>query len=119
MYDYTKYPAYFLLQAQVTREFRHFSIYLGGENLTNYKISDPIVNAHHPWSSAFDATQIWGPVTGAMAYIGIRYKFEKLYSAETADEFHLNEYDYIVDAIDSLKDKADLILRATALIDLK
>ena len=41
--------------------------------------------------------------------------YQKVYSAETADEFHLEEYDYIVDAIDSLKDKADLILRATAL----
>ena len=40
---------------------------------------------------------------------------QKIYTAETADEFHLEKYDYIVDAIDSLKDKADLILRATAL----
>ena len=40
---------------------------------------------------------------------------QKIYDSESADEFHLEEYDYIVDAIDSLKDKADLILRATAL----
>lgn len=40
---------------------------------------------------------------------------EKIYEAETAESFHLEEYDYIVDAIDSLKDKADLILRATAM----
>lgn len=38
-----------------------------------------------------------------------------LYSADTADTFQLEEYDYIVDAIDSLRDKADLILRACAL----
>lgn len=37
------------------------------------------------------------------------------YSAETADALRLETYDYIVDAIDSLRDKADLILRATAL----
>lgn len=37
------------------------------------------------------------------------------YQAETADTFRMEEYDYIIDAIDSLKDKADLILRATAL----
>ena len=35
------------------------------------------------------------------------------YSAETADSFHMEEYDYILDAIDSLKEKSDLILRAT------
>lgn len=34
------------------------------------------------------------------------------FSADTAHEFGLEEYDYIIDAIDSLKDKAELILRA-------
>lgn len=76
-YDRSTFPAYFQLQAQVTREFRHCSLYLGGENLTHYRISNPIHHAHDPWSPAFDATGIWGPVSGAMAYIGIRIKFER------------------------------------------
>ena len=71
------YPSHFLLQAQVTRDFRHFSIYLGGENLTNYKIKNPIIGADNPWSTTFDATQVWGPIDGAMAYVGVRYKLEK------------------------------------------
>lgn len=37
---------------------------------------------------------------------------EKLFTAESADEFRLDDYDYIIDAIDSLKDKAALILKA-------
>ena len=37
---------------------------------------------------------------------------QELYASETAGQFNLNEYDYVVDAIDSLKDKAFLILRA-------
>ena len=41
--------------------------------------------------------------------------YQKIYQAETADEFHMEDYNYIIDAIDSLKDKADLILRDTAL----
>ena len=78
LYDHqTRYPHYYQLQAQVTREFQHFSLYIGGENLSNYKISNPIINAHDPWSSQFDATQVWGPVEGAMFYAGIRIKFEK------------------------------------------
>lgn len=40
---------------------------------------------------------------------------QEIFSEETADRFDLGSYDYIIDAIDSLKDKADLILRATAL----
>ena len=38
---------------------------------------------------------------------------EKRFSAETAGEFEMEGYDYILDAIDSLKDKSELILRAT------
>ena len=40
---------------------------------------------------------------------------QQIYSAETAEQFHMEDYDYIIDAIDSLSEKADLILRATAL----
>lgn len=36
----------------------------------------------------------------------------EVFSAETAESFKLDEYDYIIDAIDSLKDKAHLILTA-------
>lgn len=61
----------------MTREFRTFSIYVGGENLTNYKQANPIIGAANPWSPEFDATQVWGPIDGAMAYVGIRFKFEK------------------------------------------
>ena len=35
-----------------------------------------------------------------------------IYSDENAEAFHLESYDYIIDCIDSLKDKASLILRA-------
>lgn len=38
---------------------------------------------------------------------------QAIYSDETAHRFELNDYDYVLDAIDSLKDKASLILRAT------
>ncbi|MBQ0141350.1 MAG: tRNA threonylcarbamoyladenosine dehydratase [Prevotellaceae bacterium] len=34
------------------------------------------------------------------------------YEADTADNFNFNDYDYVIDAIDSLKDKKMLILRA-------
>ena len=38
---------------------------------------------------------------------------QRAYSAETAASFELERYDYILDAIDSLKEKSDLILRGT------
>ena len=38
---------------------------------------------------------------------------QSIYSAETASQFNLDDFDFVVDAIDSLKDKATLILNAT------
>ncbi len=73
-----RFKAFPQLNLQVTRWFRHFSIYAGGENLTNFKQKNPIIFASDPWSPNFDSTMIWGPVHGAMAYIGIRFNFGKL-----------------------------------------
>lgn len=39
---------------------------------------------------------------------------QAIYCDDTAERFDLDSYDYVVDAVDSLKDKALLILRATA-----
>ncbi len=38
---------------------------------------------------------------------------QQIYSSETSESFHLDEYDYIIDAIDSLTNKMDLIRTAT------
>ncbi|MBP5457206.1 MAG: TonB-dependent receptor [Paludibacteraceae bacterium] len=72
------YSSYPMLNAQVTRLFRHWSIYVGGENLTNYKQSNPIVDAQNPWGSKFDSSMIYGPIEGIMGYIGVRYNWKKL-----------------------------------------
>ena len=40
---------------------------------------------------------------------------QQVFTAETAERFQLDSYDYIIDAIDSLKDKALLIRMATSL----
>lgn len=40
---------------------------------------------------------------------------QQIYDASTADSFHMDSYDFVIDAIDSLAQKCDLILRATSL----
>lgn len=70
-----RFPSFPSLNFQATRWFRHFSLYIGGENLTNFRQKNPIVNASAPWSSTFDPTVVWGPIAGAMAYAGIRVEF--------------------------------------------
>ncbi len=73
-----RFKAFPQLNFQVTRWFRHFSIYAGGENLTNFRQKNPVVWSVDPWSSYFDPTTVWGPIHGAMAYIGIRFNLGRL-----------------------------------------
>lgn len=72
-----EYKAFPQLSAQVTRFFRWGSLYAGGENLTNFHVKNPIVNADRPFSKGFDSNMIWGPVHGAMGYVGVRFSLEK------------------------------------------
>ncbi|MBO4550319.1 MAG: ThiF family adenylyltransferase, partial [Bacteroidaceae bacterium] len=39
---------------------------------------------------------------------------QKSYSEETKDDFNIETYDYVIDAIDSLRDKISLIMEATS-----
>lgn len=72
-----RFKPYEQLSAQVTRWFKHFSVYIGGENLTGKRQHAAIVDAANPWGTRFDPTLIWGPVSGAMGYVGIRINIGK------------------------------------------
>ena len=72
-----RYGTFEQLSVQITRYFRRWSIYVGGENLTNFKQKNPIIDATNPWGENFDSTMIWGPVHGAKAYIGIRFNWAR------------------------------------------
>ncbi len=77
-------PAYPLLYLQVTKRFKGVDIYIGGENLTNYKQKYVIlgnstdskghVNAN---DMTFDASTVWGPIMGIQVYAGVRYTLWK------------------------------------------
>lgn len=73
-----RYKGFEQLSAQVTRFFRFWSIYVGGENLTGFKQKNPIIAANDPWGQNFDSTMIWGPVHGAVFYIGVRLNWNKI-----------------------------------------
>ena len=65
------------LMAQVTKYFRTCSIYLGAENMTNFRQKAPIVDSFHPYGPDFDASMVLGPTTGWKIYLGFRYDLEK------------------------------------------
>ncbi len=63
--------------SQVTRVFNpRFELYLGVENITNFRQEAPIIAADQPFSPWFDAGLIWGPVFGRMFYGGLRYTIQ-------------------------------------------
>ncbi len=73
----SKSPDFFLVNTQISRGFRWGSIYLGGENVLNFKQDNPILDAQNPFGPNFDASMTWGPVAGRVIYTGFRYKINK------------------------------------------
>lgn len=72
--DYS--PEFSIVNAQVSRGFRWGNIYLGAENLLNFKQDNPIVDPENPFGEHFDASMVWGPIAGRVVYTGIRYKIK-------------------------------------------
>ena len=72
-----EYKAYPQLSAQVTRNFRHWAVYVGGENLTNYRQQRPVIGGENPWGTGFDATMVYAPLHGANVYVGFRYTWNR------------------------------------------
>ena len=72
------FDAYPILNAQILRWFRWGNIYIGAENITNFKQKNPIIGYDNPWGENFDATMIYGPIDGIMFYGGIKWKLSKL-----------------------------------------
>lgn len=69
--EYSKvYP---MVNAQITHVIKKWDLYIGGENLTNFKQKNAVIDAENPFGNKFDATRIWGPVMGINIYAGVRY----------------------------------------------
>lgn len=74
-----KSPGYALFNLQVTKSLGKklpIDLYLGGENLGQFIQKDLIIDPQDPFGPLFDASLVWGPVTGRMLYAGFRWKIE-------------------------------------------
>ena len=71
--DSTLSPIYPMLFAQVSRRIKKWEIYVGCENILNFKQKNPILSADNPYSTQFNSSLIWGPLMGAKAYVGVRF----------------------------------------------
>ncbi len=71
--DYFEFAPYTVMNAQVTKYFRHWNMYLGTENLTDFVQKNPVAGTNNPFGPDFDATNVWGPVLGRKIYMGLRF----------------------------------------------
>lgn len=71
------YHRFGVVNAQVTKFFRRWSVYVGAENLFDYKQPNPIIDAANPRGDNFDASMVWGPVHGRTVYAGLRFNISK------------------------------------------
>ena len=71
------YAPFTLMNAQITKYFRKWSMYVGSDNMTNLKMNNPIIDAANPWGNDFDASMVWGPVHGITVYAGLRFALNK------------------------------------------
>ena len=70
-------PSYSLMNAQITRIFSStFEVYVGGENIGNYKQEKAILGSENPFGSTFDASVVYAPIFGQMYYAGLRFKIK-------------------------------------------
>ena len=66
---------HYSINSQITRVFSDkFEVYLGGENINNFKQDNPIIMASDPYSKDFDASIIHGSIFGSTYYMGLRFK---------------------------------------------
>jgi len=67
-------PAYWIMNGQVTKRFKRWDVYLGVENLADFRQTQLINAADQPFSPFFDASMIWGPAIERMVYVGFRFR---------------------------------------------
>ena len=69
----SEFKAYTVVNAQITKYFRQWSVYIGGENLFDYTQDMPVIDAMNPRGDNFDSSMIYGPVHGRKLYVGVRF----------------------------------------------
>lgn len=70
-------PSFSVMNAQITRTFSStFEMYIGGENIGNYKQDNAILGEHNPFGAHFDTSIVYAPIFGQMYYAGLRFKIK-------------------------------------------
>jgi outer membrane receptor for ferrienterochelin and colicins len=70
-------PSFSVMNAQITRTLSSvFEVYIGGENIGNYRQQNAILGEHNPFGTHFDTSIVYAPIFGQMYYAGLRFKIK-------------------------------------------
>jgi outer membrane receptor for ferrienterochelin and colicin len=70
-------PSFSVMNAQITRTFSSvFEIYVGGENIGNYRQHKAVLGSDNPFGTNFDTSIVYAPIFGQMYYAGLRFKIK-------------------------------------------
>ncbi len=66
------FNSFWNINAQLTKKIGIVDLYVGLENLLDFRQENPIIASEDPFGEYFDATMVWGPIDGRKFYVGLR-----------------------------------------------
>jgi len=69
-------PAFSVLNMQFTKVWPGLEVYVGLENVFDFRQLRPLLNWQKPFDPFFDTAFVWGPVRGREAYLGLRWSLK-------------------------------------------
>jgi outer membrane receptor for ferrienterochelin and colicin len=67
---------YTVINAQFTKSWERIDLYVGCENIFDFRQKQPILGWQNPFGSYFDTSSVWGPTRGREVYFGLKFKIE-------------------------------------------
>lgn len=68
--------SYTLVNMQFTYTIKKLEIYVGIENIFNFRQDKPIISWQDPFGQYFDTQFAWGPTRGRESYVGFRFSIQ-------------------------------------------
>ena len=64
---------YAIVNTQFTYNIKKFEVYIGVENIFNFRQNKPIISWQDPFGQYFDTQFAWGPTRGRESYLEVRF----------------------------------------------
>lgn len=68
---------YAMVNAQFTYNLKRFEVYVGCENIFDFRQKQPIIGWQDPFGPYFDVSSVWGPTRGREGYVGLRFNLTR------------------------------------------